>query len=67
MNIKEKKCNKCLSIKPSGEFYVAKDTVDGLKGYCKQCYRDGDKKRNDEHKVRCYINFLKLRGYKITP
>ena len=48
----QKQCNKCLEFKPLSEFYIHKETKDGLHGQCKSCklqygaiWREG----NQEH------------------
>ena len=62
--IKAKKCSECREIKPIGEFYKRKNTIDGLQYWCKECVNKNDKKRwkNNAEKTRernrkCYEKF----------
>lgn len=46
--MEEKRCPKCKTTKPVSEFYKSKQTKDGLRSWCKECFKAGT--RTDYHK-----------------
>ena len=73
-----KKCSTCKKNKEGSEYYTRKDSTDGFKGQCKECYdnkRNGilsdiDSEESNENKKRCsnciiykdYSEFNKRKG-----
>lgn len=50
-NIKEKKCNNCLNIKPVSEYNIKKAAKDGLQTNCKVCVNDLKKMYRKKNKI----------------
>lgn len=60
-NITEKKCTKCLTIKPISEFQKQSRCKDGHRYYCKKCMSNLMIKRYDDIDKKEYIN--NVRGW----
>jgi len=63
---KQKKCNRCLTIKPVEEFPKAKKAIGGYNTVCKICTRNTQQAHEDYILVQRYTKFLTDRGYKVT-
>ena len=47
-----KRCGKCESIKPLGDFYVSRGSPDGKQSRCKLCQRSWQREYNEENSER---------------
>src|SRR3989304_4604236 len=64
-----KKCQRCLEVKPSTEFYPDVRNRDGLYSYCKPCniIRGREQRLRNRDRTRARDHQYKLKKYGMTP